>query len=178
MYDILASIDRKTTACFSGHRIIQDNIFVIRQDIDHAVLSAYQLGYRNFLCGGALGFDTIAAEEILNLKKNYKDIKLYMIIPCASQASHWSENDRIKHNHIISQADSSVILSDYYFTGCMQNRNRCMVDHSSLCICYMKELKGGTWSTVRYAFHCGIKIDNIFMSCKSDSLLMKEDLWN
>ena len=36
-------------------------------------------------CGGALGFDTLVAKLIINLKIKYPYIKLVLILPCIEQ---------------------------------------------------------------------------------------------
>ena len=57
--------------------------------------------------------------------------------------------------------DKTVCVSDHYFNGCMQKRNRFLADISSLCICYLTKNTGGTAYTVRYAQKEGLKIVNI-----------------
>ena len=53
------------TACFTGHRhLLQHKVDELSQLIDQAVVEAYKHGYRQFLCGGALGFDTLAASRL------------------------------------------------------------------------------------------------------------------
>lgn len=54
-----------------------------------------------FGAGGALGFDTLAAQTVLELKKKYPDIRLILVLPCLSQTRNWkaaniSEYERIK----------------------------------------------------------------------------------
>ena len=58
------------TVCFTGHRKIpynQLNSIAVRlnETVEKLILS----GYCNFAAGGALGFDTMAAECVLKLKK-------------------------------------------------------------------------------------------------------------
>ena len=43
----------------------------------------------------------------------------------------------------------------------MFKRNRYLVDHSSLCICYLTRQTGGTAYTFNYAKNKGIEIINI-----------------
>ena len=45
----------------------------------------------------------------------------------------------------------------------MQVRNRHMVDHSALCVCYMVSPRGGTLSTVSYALKEAVPVINIAM---------------
>ena len=53
-----------------------------------------------------------------------------------------SVEKKAQHEHIKSSADEVIC----YHRGCMQRRNRYMVDHSSVCICYQTQDTGGTVS--------------------------------
>ena len=53
---------------FTGHRKINEkHKDKISELVARAIKYAYDKGCRNFLTGGALGFDTIAAKEIIKL---------------------------------------------------------------------------------------------------------------
>ena len=69
-------IDTKSiTCCFSGHRKIpKDNYAFIQSNLRTAVVNNIEKGYRFFETGGALGFDTMAAQTILELKEIYSQI--------------------------------------------------------------------------------------------------------
>ena len=165
------------TVCFTGHRMIPpEEVSVLRQKIRTSVQEAYERRYRVFICGGARGFDTIAAQEVLLIKNEYDDIRLVIAVPCASQADRWPQREKEIYQSILNRADEVIILSEEYYTGCMQNRNRYMVDNSSLCLCYLKSFEGGTWSTVRYALHKGISLKNLAM--QNDSVVLKEHSWS
>ena len=169
---------RSETACFSGHRMIpEQDLAAIRQKTSSAVTDAYNKGYRTFISGGARGFDTIAAEEVLHLRKHYPDISLVIAVPCASQADRWPKQDQEVYRHILNSADDVILLSESYYEGCMLTRNRFMVDNASLCLCYMVRFEGGTWYTVRYALHQSVMLRNIAMGSTSLTV-MKEPSWN
>ena len=166
------------TVCFTGHRIISpDRMDEVKRFTLLAVEEAYDAGYRTYICGGARGYDTVAAKAVLFFRRNHPDVRLVIAVPCASQAEHWPEKEKDDYRMILNRADSVIILSEAYYNGCMQSRNRYMVDHSALCICYMTQFKGGTWSTVRYALHQGIGVKNIAIHCTGKSIL-KENSWN
>lgn len=170
--------DRAETACFTGHRMIpEEDMASVRARVYAAAQQAYETGYRTFLCGGARGFDTIAAREILRLRALHPEIRLVIAVPCATQADRWNAADRKAYREVLSAADRTVVLSQDYYDGCMQNRNRFMVDRSSLCLCYMTRFEGGTWSTVRYALHEGITLKNLAMK-NADPSVLKENAWN
>lgn len=164
------------TACFTGHRhLLQDKRDTLSLLIDQAVSEAYQNGYRRFLCGGALGFDTLAAKRIILSRSIHPDIKLTLVIPCENQSMHWSKEDQAVYRDIRQQADEVIILSPVYYQGCMQTRNRYMVDHSSLCICYLFSFRGGTAYTVRYASFCNIEIINLAMDHSQTDITLREN---
>lgn len=114
-----------------------------------------------FGAGGALGFDTLAAQCVLSLRKRYSHIKLILVLPCTTQTKGWSKDDIAVYEEIKSQADKVVYTSHDYFRGCMHKRNRHLVDNSSACISYLTENKGGTFYTVNYAKSKGVEVINI-----------------
>ena len=172
------NFDPKTTACFTGHRMLQEEMLpYIHTRLEQELASAYDSGYRTFLCGGARGFDTLAAQDILRFRDSRKDVRLILAIPCADQANRWPAEDRKIWMDICTKADEVHILSEMYYTGCMQVRNRYMVDRSSLCLCFLTRFEGGTWSTVRYALHGGLLLKNLAMPDRFTPV-MKENPWN
>lgn len=123
--------------------------------------SLIEYGYCFFAAGGALGFDTIAAQTVLELKKQHPQIKLILVLPCLSQTKSWSDTDKQIYEQIKGQADKVVYTSQEYTQGCMHKRNRHLVDNSSVCVCYLSKTSGGTAYTVEYARSKGLRIINI-----------------
>ena len=77
---------RVKTCCFTGHRDIPFlKLHSIKKRLEKAVEQSIQDGYCYFGAGGALGFDTLAANTILQLKSKYPSIKLILVLPCRSQ---------------------------------------------------------------------------------------------
>lgn len=118
-------------------------------------------GVTVFNAGGALGFDTLAAEIVIGLKKTYPQIKLVLVLPCPEQADKWNAYNREKYHKISACADKLVYVSDEYSVGCMHKRNRFLVDGSAYCICYLKKERGGTAYTVNYAKSRGLIVFNV-----------------
>ena len=143
---------KNQTCCFTGHRKIPlDQLESVTQRLRDAVIASIKDGYLYFGAGGALGFDTLAAQTVLDLKKDYPQIKLILVLPCRTQTRGWKQEDIEEYNRIMKGADKVVYTSMKYHSGCMHKRNRHLVDNSSLCICYLTNLSGGTAYTVRYA---------------------------
>lgn len=153
---------KEQTCCFTGHRTIpewqQDNISVaLRVTIRNLIHN----GYRYFGVGGALGFDTMAAQMVLSLKTEFPAIKLILVLPCKNQTDKWGKKDRAIYEKIKGQADKVVYITEYYTPDCMMRRNRHLVDHSSVCVCYLTQKQGGTVYTVNYAHRKGVRVINL-----------------
>ena len=129
--------------------------------LEKAVQDAVDRGYRYFGCGGALGFDTLAAQTVLRLRESHPQIRLILVLPCKNQTKGWKEADIAEYERIIKAADKVTYTSEQYYSGFMQKLNRHLVYYSSLCICYQTELSGGTAYTVNYARSQGLKIINV-----------------
>ena len=114
-----------------------------------------------FGSGGALGFDTLAAELVLELKLKYPFVKLIMVYPCHDQTKYWSANDIKRYERIKQHCDKFVYTSESYSRDCMLKRNRHLVDNSGYCICYLTQKTGGTAYTVEYAERMCIHISNV-----------------
>lgn len=141
---------RDKTACFTGHRkIASEQQRIVAERLKQTVEKLILNGYCYFGAGGALGFDTLAAECVLYLKKQYPQIKLILVLPCKTQTRGWDSEDIAIYEQIKAQADKVVYTSEEYTRGCMFKRNRHLVDNSSVCIAYLTESKGGTAYTVK-----------------------------
>lgn len=151
------------TVCFTGHRFIPAAFASeIRNRLNIEILKAYEKGYRRFICGGAIGFDTLAAQSVIAFRKDHPDVRLLLALPCGDQDENWNGMNRDTYQQIVAAADDVIVLTEKYYRGCMQNRNRYMVDHSSMCIAWLTKLNGsGTLYTVRYALQKDLKIVNL-----------------
>lgn len=150
---------KEKTCCFTGHREIDvADRETLKEKLTAAVREHIGRGYRYFGVGGALGFDTLAATVVLSLKKEFPEIALILVLPCPEQAKYWSAKDTAVYESILAKADKCVYTSSVYSRGCMQKRNRHLVDGSSSCIAYLRREEGGTAYTVRYAKSKGVNV--------------------
>lgn len=150
--------------CFSGHRDIppQERERLERL-LDEYIDKMADCGRLRFICGGALGFDTMAAQAVLRAKERHSGIVLELAIPYRGVENYRSEADRLEFLDILAQADIIRCLAESYDKDCMFRRNRYMVDNSDVCICYMTRNKGGTAYTVARALKKGIEVVNLAM---------------
>ena len=155
--------DGETACCFTGHREIPaDDVDGIREHLKREIEQLYtENGVAVFYAGGATGFDALASEAVIERRVVHPDICLVIVMPHREQARRWSAEEKAQHEHIKSSADKVICLAEHYYRGCMQRRNRNMVDHSSVCICYLTQDTGGTAYTVKYARKQGLSILNL-----------------
>lgn len=118
--------------CFTGHRIIKKNILpFIKQSVATEVRKLITQGVTYFIIGGALGFDILAEQTVLDLKKDYAHIKLILAVPCKNQADKWNRKDKMIYENIKNRADKVIYISEKYEKGSMLKRNINMVDNSN-----------------------------------------------
>lgn len=143
----MRDFDELTTCSFTGHRIIKKDFNVkILEDIIESLIDK---GYRTFLIGMAWGFDLIVFETLLS-KKN-KNIDIIACVPCKNQERFFNNKNKEKYFNLLKKADKIVYVSEEYFDGCMQKRNRYMIDNSSVLVAYLYSNLGGTKNAVNYA---------------------------
>ena len=153
---------RDMTCCFTGHRDLPEQSRTrIAAELEKTVVELIQQGYRYFGAGGARGFDALAAQTILNLRARYPAIKLILVLPCHNQTKKWSMKDKEEHEYLKTWANKVVYTSQEYTPDCMHKRNRHLVDHSSVCVCYLNKDGGGTDYTVGYARLKGLEVINL-----------------
>lgn len=149
---------KEKSCCFTGNRIIVDSVFDVREKIKLEIEKLIYCGIFNFYNGGALGFDTISALVVLELKIKHPNIRLIMLLPCINQCKYWLTKDKDIYEYILKQADEVIYISEEYTTHCMLDRNKALIDNSSYCICYNRKTTGGTVYTILYGKKQGIKI--------------------
>ena len=154
-------MNRETTCCFTGHRPDKlpwrwreedPRCRDLKDRITGAVEEAYERGYRHFLCGMAQGCDLYFCEAVLSLRNRRQGVTMEAAIPCQTQADRWSERERERYLTLVGRCDYETLVQRQYTAGCMQRRNRYMVDRSSLLIAaYDGAAHGGTLYTMTYA---------------------------
>lgn len=157
-------MDRTRTCFFTGHRAISANRYEeVKQKIREymeCLICVYDV--KNFICGGALGFDTMAAEMVFELKELYPHIRLYMYLPCTNQEKLWKNDDKDKYKEILVLADEVLYVSEEgYSKECMRKRNLKMIEDAYFCIAFCIRYRSGTGFTLRSAKAAGKRIFNI-----------------
>ena len=153
---------RAKTCCFTGHRSLShEEKLKVAVRLREIVAEQIEAGVVFYGAGGALGFDTLAAQTVLDMKKEYPQLRLILVLPCEDQTRRWCSEDIAVYEDIMRRSDKVVYVSREYTPDCMHRRNRHLVDQSGTCICYLTRSSGGTAYTVDYARKKGLHVINI-----------------
>ena len=156
------------TCSFTGHRqIAYEKRAAVTALIARAVEYAYAEGCRTFMCGGALGFDTLAAREIIRFRMSHNDVRLILALPCPEQDAKWSDSQKNAYNYTVAEADEVIYVSESYTKNCMAERNRLLAESADILIAYVGRSTSGAAQTVRMADKLGKRIYNLYRAAET-----------
>ena len=159
-----ASELRQKTCCFAGHRDfpVYKTSYIAAQTANQIRSLIINNEVRFFGVGGALGYDTLAAKVLFQLRKNeFPHIKVILVYPFLGFTSHWTAHQRSDFERMLPQYDKVVCVSEKASREAYLARDRHLVDSSAYCITYCTRGYGGTAYTVRYAQRQGLEVRNI-----------------
>ena len=150
------------TCCFTGHRDLPVNQMMrIRIAVRRQVETLLKQGVIYYGVGGAIGFDTLAAEVLMELREQYPQLKVILVYPFDGYQSKWTSAQKLKHQSLLPRYDTIVCVSSIPGRDAYLERDRHLVNSSAHCIAYCTRNYGGTAYTVRYAERCGCAIYNV-----------------
>lgn len=148
------------TCSFTGHRPEKlpwgskeqhPDCISLKLKLKEEIEMAIEEGYTHFLCGMARGADLYFAEIVLLIKKQYPHISLGAVIPYEAQADYYPYGDKKRYANILAACEFEIVVQRDYSTGCLQRRNRYLVDHATRIIAVYNGKGGGTLNTLVYA---------------------------
>ena len=160
-------MDREHSCCFTGHRPQKlpwgfDESDARCDELKHklkiTVADAITNDKTMFITGMAMGTDIWCAEAVLEMKKTNPQVRLVAAVPYAGQDRKYPEPWKSRYQRIIEAADEVITLRPHYTSGCLHQRNRFMVDNSSMLIAVFTGEPGGTKDTIEYARNKGLEI--------------------
>ena len=151
------------TCCFTGHRNIRKGEEeTLRAKLREQVLRLLDSGVTTFLIGGAMGFDMLAAEVLLDQReKEGKALRLVSVLPFPQWREKWGEAEKNREDRILEKSDEILFSMNEYQREAYLHRDRRMVDASAVCIACCSRKTGGTAYTVRYALKNGLQVINL-----------------
>ena len=143
------------TLALSGHRELPEgfDINALHDTLEELIKE----GCTHVCCGMARGFDLLALECLIDLKRRYH-VCVEACIPHRGQADKFPQFDKMRYECLLSRCDVKTVLSEKYHSGCMLARNRYMVDKSDVLLAYCTRSSGGTAYTVDYAKRAGLHV--------------------
>ena len=154
---------RLKTACFTGHRDMPTiEVNGITERTERAIQQLYAKGIRFFGVGGALGYDTLAADILFRLRASYMpDIKIILVYPFDGFTDRWKPAQKARYETRLPYYDKVVCIANAPSREAYLARDRHLVDGSAYCIAYQTRDSGGTAYTTRYAIEKGVEVINI-----------------
>ena len=138
------------TVTFIGHsEIYRLDETRLKEVIENSI----KQGAKLFLNGGMGAFDYACARIVKELQKEYPDIKSELVIPYLTFQPR-----------SMDCFDSSVYpdgFEKYHFKSAIPARNKWMINHSQLAICYVDHGWGGAAQSYEYAKKKKIQIINL-----------------
>ena len=161
----------KNACCFTGHRPegLPDGgrdetagMILLRSRLMRAVIEAADEGVADFYAGGARGFDLLAADAVLFLKRERPELRLHLALPSKTVHLRFPAGDRKRFEQHLAAAEDVYYASDHEISAVtFHARDRYMVDASSRVIAYLSKRSGGTFYTVQYAMRSGLSVRNL-----------------
>ena len=158
-----------TTCAFTGHRNIKtEHEKPLANLIGRAIAYAYSKGCRKFLAGGAVGFDTLAAEEVIKFRISHPDAALILALPCINQSERWSRAQRDIYEYTLSCANEVIYINEEYTPTSMKERNKYLAENADILISYVSRSNSGAAQTVRMARKADKEIYNLYYALEKE----------
>ena len=128
----------------------------LKKTLVEQIASLADDGYTDYLSGMAIGVDCWCSKIVLDLREKNPALKLHCLLPCEGQETKWPASSQKLYHAILERADSIVCVNHEYNDKCMLERDRALVQSSSLLLAvYDGRFRSGTGATVRYARKLG-----------------------
>ncbi len=161
-------MEKEKSCAFTGHRPEKlpwgqreedPRCLHLKERLAEALLKAYADGYRHFISGMARGTDLYFCEAALELRDAYPQVTVEAAVPYPGQADHWTAEEIERYQSLLARCDFETVVQHHYSPGCLQRRNRYLVDRAGRIISvYKGSGGGGTLYTLNYAMNQGLDV--------------------
>lgn len=133
---------------FAGHATIYDSEGTIKSKLKKEIINLIENEkVTTFYSGGKGSFDWLCAGTLKELKKDYPNIKSYLMLA-------YMPKEKSKYSECIAQIFEDTVYPDIENVPkrfAISKRNECMVDKSDFLIAYVNHSWGGAYKTLEYA---------------------------
>lgn len=174
-------VERMQTMVISGYRSFELGVFqekdpkikVIKKVLKITIQQYIEEGLEWILIGGNLGTEIWAGQVVLDLQKEYPELKLGIIFPFEDFGENWNEKNqqvltelKIKANYV-----NAVSHVSYQNPGQLKNHSQFLLTHSGgLLVVYDDEYPGKTQFLLKEAQEHASKNDFIIHQITMDDL--------
>ncbi len=162
---------RRTSCFFTGHRKIAKSVIpTLIKNLNARISQLYRAGITEFYTGGALGFDTLAAMQVIDIKRHHADMHLHLKLPYPTQSERWASDQKRIYEFVMEAADTTEYISDVPPKGMydarkhLLSRNDAMINAAHTCVAYFSGKRGGTAYTIERAKKVGCEIINLYQN--------------
>lgn len=144
--------------CIAGSKVFSEDCLPdMLFELNSKIASLIAQGVTHFLCGGAPGFELIAASLIIAKKKTGAAISLILALPASS--AYPSRNDhQLLLSRLTKEADGVIYLSCEQETDHARQYYHDLVNMSSVLLFAPSPGTQGLSQTLSYARQSGLKI--------------------
>ena len=148
--------EKDKVCCFTGSRPekLTRTPEECKRLLVRAIMDSYEQGYRIYISGMADGVDYWAAMAVLTMRCFYPEVRLVTALPFPDRRKRGMDD---LNTMIYALADLNVEVSESYWAGAYDKRNKWMVDHSGRLIALMDDQNSGSGRTLRYAQKRGLE---------------------
>lgn len=161
---MLETEKRMHRCCFTGHRPekLQASEAEVVAVLRSAIQKAIDDGFKTFISGMSRGVDIWAAEVVLAFRKADPNIHLICALPHPDFEVRWHDDWKERYRAILQQSDLVRMISPEFKMSAYMERNKWMVNRTSLVIAVFNGMNGGTQSTIKYARTQGVRVWNVY----------------
>lgn len=128
-------------------------IRVIKFALEKQIRSLIEEGLEWVIIGGQQGTEIWGAEVVLDLKDEFPDLKLGVLMPFLEQEKNWKEESQEQYNAVIDQADFVDAVSKKTYAGPWQfkARDAFSIEHTEALLLVYDEEKEGSPKFIKEA---------------------------
>ena len=162
---------KQKTCWFTGHRIIpSEHLSAVTAGTERRIRELIAKNdIQSFAVGGAIGYDTLAANILFHLRKtDFPQIQIILIYPFEGFQNCWSDEQKNAYSQMFPQYDKQICAAPAASKSAYLVRDRYLVDCSNVCIAYCTRRSGGTAYTVCCAQKNRLTIYNVYQELAAE----------